>query len=64
MEDRYAHYLKQLEKQLWNAPVLVVSYPLGTYEGSLEAALEMEQMLGKPEVLPATYFLCAKENIP
>lgn len=53
MEDRYAHYLKQLEKQLWNAPVLIVSYPLGTYEGkSLEAALEIEQMLGKPESYP------------
>lgn len=53
MENRYAHYLKQLDKQLHNANMLIVSYPLGTYEGkSLEAALEIEQMLGKSEMYP------------
>lgn len=44
MEERYQHYLKQCEKLLHANQTLIVSYPLGTYEGKgNEAALEIEE---------------------
>ena len=44
MEIRYQFYIAQCEKQLQTNPHLIVSFPLGTYEGKgNEAALEIEE---------------------
>ena len=44
MESRYHQHIKQLDDFLHYAKQVIVSYPLGTYEGkSLEPALEIEQ---------------------
>ncbi len=49
---RHQQYMQQLEAQLFSYPNLVVSYPLGSYEGkSNESALEMEQLLQQKSVL-------------
>lgn len=46
MEDRYAFYLTQVEKQIHSSPNVIISYALGTYEGKAqEAALEIEQFM-------------------
>lgn len=53
MEIRYQFYLDQLDRMLYTAPFLYVSYPVGTYEGKgNEAALEIEQfMKQEPQVI-------------
>lgn len=44
METRYQYYIAQCEKQLHTNPHLIVSFPLGTFEGKgNEAALEIEE---------------------
>ena len=49
MEDRYAFYLTQIDKQLRSSSNVIISYPLGTYEGKAqEAALEIEQFMDTP----------------
>lgn len=46
METRYQHYMAQCEKQLQANKHLIVSFPLGSYEGKgNEAALEIEEAL-------------------
>lgn len=46
MRDRYDQHMKQLTSFLETSPELIVSYPLGSYDGKgNEAALEMEQLL-------------------
>ena len=46
MEERYAFYLTQINKQLHSSNNIIISYPLGTYEGKAqEAALEIEQFM-------------------
>lgn len=48
MEQRYQFYLEQISAQLYAAPHIYVSYPLGTYEGKgMEAALEIEEFVRK-----------------
>lgn len=53
MHERHQRYMKQLERCLFSYPELIVSYPLGTYEGKgKESALEMDQLLqGKAQYL-------------
>lgn len=51
MEVRYHQHVDQLSAFLQHAKQLIVSYPLGTYEGkSLEPALEIEQFFQKPSI--------------
>ena len=48
MQERYHHYLYELEKLLERSTHIYISYPLSTYEGKgMEAALEIEQFVGK-----------------
>lgn len=59
MRDRYDQHMKQLTSFLETSPELIVSYPLGSYDGKgNEAALEMEQLLAikaKPYPLSESY---------
>lgn len=49
MEERYAHYMEQMNQILTHSKYLILSYPVGSYEGkSMEAALEIEQYAQKP----------------
>lgn len=51
MEDRYAFYITQVEKQLHSSNHVIISYPLGTYEGKAqEAALEIEQFMNTSSI--------------
>ncbi len=46
MDERYQHHLKQCEKLYHAQKQLIISYPLGTYEGkNNEASLEIEQYM-------------------
>lgn len=49
MQERYDHFLCEKQKQLSNSKHLIISYPLGDYEGKgKEAALEIETFTAKP----------------
>ena len=54
METRYQFYMSQCEKQLHANQNLIVSYPLGSYEGKgNEAALEIEEAMAmEPCAMP------------
>lgn len=48
MKERYDHHLSQMNTLYYRAQHMIVSYPMGTYEGKAnEAALEMESFLQK-----------------
>lgn len=54
MEQRYQHYINQCQKQLSANSHLIVTFPLGSYEGKgNEAALEIEEYMNiDPTSLP------------
>ncbi len=51
MKERYDYHLSQIDNLYYSAQHIVVSYPLGTYEGKAnEVALEMESFLQKKAI--------------